>query len=585
MNHLQSLETLNLSNNNLIKIPTSIGDLKNLFRLDLMKNKINEIPFTIWENLVNLNNLNLNFNEIKLIPISFCKNLQFLEISFNFIDKIPEEIGNLNSLHLLNISHNNLTSIPNSISKLKQLKRLYLSYNNFSEFIWPNEFQNLKKLKEFICVGCKLNKIPKFLFSISSISNLDLSGNNLNKISSKIQNIENLERLIFSHNQITLIPSEISELLLLSEIDFSFNKLKELPSQLNELELLIDLDFSSNLLEEIPDLSNLSRLLQLKISHNKIQNFPIVNSNCWVSLEGNEFIRIEESKHCKEFTNLFPFLLKKQNKTQFIKLFDEYFTNNEICFDFSWSELRGRRNEQQDSISVLRNIENRNLHFLGVYDGHGGTFTSEILASFLHSIIFDKLNEYFDNFDKKNILLSMNNLFKDSFEFLQNELQNFNVSDGSTANVCFILNNIIFCANTGDSRSIIIRGNNAIPLSFDHKPENFDERNRIEENGGFVDAESKRVNNILALSRAFGDCDLYPAITCHPDVIAHEITPEDCFLIMACDGVWDVLSNDEVAKLVCNCKTAGEAAILLRDAAFVAGTTDNISVLVAKISY
>lgn len=90
-------------------------------------------------------------------------------------------------------------------------------------------------------------------------------------------------------------------------------------------------------------------------------------------------------------------------------------------------------------------------------------------------------------------------------------------------------------------------------MSYDHKPVNKGENSRIVAAGGFV--EFGRVNGNLALSRALGDFEFkqnrnLPAesqiVTADPDIITHTSTPEDEFLIIACDGIWDVLKSQEV---------------------------------------
>ena len=109
-----------------------------------------------------------------------------------------------------------------------------------------------------------------------------------------------------------------------------------------------------------------------------------------------------------------------------------------------------------------------------------------------------------------------------------------------------------------------------------------DERKRIEDSGGFV-TDSKRVNGVLALSRALGDCDLHPPMTCEPVVTVTPIEEGDRFIIMGCDGLWDMVSNEVAVDLISECETTKEAAVLLRDYAYCLGSSDNISVIVIKI--
>jgi len=115
----------------------------------------------------------------------------------------------------------------------------------------------------------------------------------------------------------------------------------------------------------------------------------------------------------------------------------------------------------------------------------------------------------------------------------------------------------IYVANAGDSRSVLGLSGEAKAMSYDHKPGNPEEHSRILNAGGFV--EFDRVNGNLALSRAIGDFEFkqngaLPAekqiVTADPQVISHDWTGEEEFLVLACDGIWDCLSNQQVVDLV-----------------------------------
>ena len=127
-------------------------------------------------------------------------------------------------------------------------------------------------------------------------------------------------------------------------------------------------------------------------------------------------------------------------------------------------------------------------------------------------------------------------------------------SVGCTANVLMIEDRKrIVIANSGDSRSVMCRGGKAIELSFDHKPDNEVEKNRIEKAGSTITAG--RVDGNLNLSRALGDLrykrkpNIAPeeqAITANPDVKVVEMDDADEFIIMGCDGIWEKWSNQEM---------------------------------------
>ncbi|KAL9190481.1 hypothetical protein ACHAXT_007692 [Thalassiosira profunda] len=158
---------------------------------------------------------------------------------------------------------------------------------------------------------------------------------------------------------------------------------------------------------------------------------------------------------------------------------------------------------------------------------------------------------------------------------------------GSTAVVVLVTPSHIVCANAGDSRAFLSkRANNGgagtdgvLPLSFDHKPTNDCEVSRVERDGGFVRAG--RVDGDLAVSRSFGDFGYKNCrerddasssgsshgssspesrqeseprdhrVTVHPDILVHPRDPsKDEFVVLACDGIWDRLSNRDCASLV-----------------------------------
>ena len=129
---------------------------------------------------------------------------------------------------------------------------------------------------------------------------------------------------------------------------------------------------------------------------------------------------------------------------------------------------------------------------------------------------------------------------------------------GATSVVVCIRGDKAYCANAGDSRAVFSRkGGVAVDMSHDHKPTNASERERIQAAGGFV--SEGRVNGSLALSRALGDFEykgnknLPPdeqAVTAHPDVKEFQLEDGDEFMILACDGIWDVMTSQKCVDFV-----------------------------------
>jgi protein phosphatase 1G len=135
------------------------------------------------------------------------------------------------------------------------------------------------------------------------------------------------------------------------------------------------------------------------------------------------------------------------------------------------------------------------------------------------------------------------------------------IQAGCTAVVALIVHDQLYVANAGDSRAVLCRGGKAVPMSEDHKPAQPDERARIMAAGGFLSEIGgiTRVNGNLNLSRAIGDLrykmnnELEPKdqiITAEPDVLTQRLTRDDSFLVLACDGIWDVMDNQQVVDFV-----------------------------------
>lgn len=127
---------------------------------------------------------------------------------------------------------------------------------------------------------------------------------------------------------------------------------------------------------------------------------------------------------------------------------------------------------------------------------------------------------------------------------------------GCTANVCLIVDNDIYVANAGDSRTVASINHRVVPLSFDHKPEDKVEKRRIRKAGGFVNMG--RINHALNMSRSLGDfafkrnSKLTAAeqmITSTPDVIRCRVTGVD-FIIQGCDGIWGTKTNEQMVEWI-----------------------------------
>ncbi|PRD22339.1 UNVERIFIED_CONTAM: ppm-2 [Trichonephila clavipes] len=201
---------------------------------------------------------------------------------------------------------------------------------------------------------------------------------------------------------------------------------------------------------------------------------------------------------------------------------------------------------------LLSLAEDKEASFFAVYDGHGGAKVAEYAGNNLHKKIVSH-----PSYKKGDIV----DAIKASFlEVDADMLKDENMRDelaGTTAVIVLIKNGKIYCGNVGDSRAVASVAGTVQQLSFDHKPSNEGEVKRIVAAGGWV--EFNRVNGNLALSRALGDFvfkknEKKPPeeqiVTAYPDVVVKDLTTDHEFIVLACDGIWDVMTNDEVVNFI-----------------------------------
>lgn len=140
----------------------------------------------------------------------------------------------------------------------------------------------------------------------------------------------------------------------------------------------------------------------------------------------------------------------------------------------------------------------------------------------------------------------------------------------------------LYTANVGDARAVLSRKGKAVRLTYDHKGSDAKEAKRIGDAGGYV--LNNRVNGVLAVTRSLGDSSMKEFVVGSPYTTETRLGPNDDFLIVACDGLWDVCSDQEAVDLVADCADDAQAASQkLLDHALNNFSTDNLSVLVVSL--
>lgn len=256
--------------------------------------------------------------------------------------------------------------------------------------------------------------------------------------------------------------------------------------------------------------------------------------------------------------------------------------------------LQGKRPSNEDQHIHLLNINSKNnnlnnVNFVGVFDGHGGKIVSKYLKKNLPKYFITKLDK-----DVYNNSRMASKYFKNVFEKLQIDLKKDHPRAsnycGSTA-LCGIHfknkkdKNMLWMINVGDSRGVLCKNDNSVlQLTEDHKPNDINEKKRIKQLGGkiYYDGYDWRIKD-LSLSRAFGDIEAKPYVSHLPQIYRYKINDNDKFVIFACDGLWDVLSNKKAVNFVLKLqqmKFKGNIAAKLAEYAILEGSYDNVTVVI-----
>ncbi|KAE8664374.1 Protein phosphatase 2C 16 [Hibiscus syriacus] len=249
---------------------------------------------------------------------------------------------------------------------------------------------------------------------------------------------------------------------------------------------------------------------------------------------------------------------------------------------WGFTSICGRRPEMEDAVAAVprfvkvpiemligdrvlngmsKGFAHQTAHFFGVYDGHGGSQVANYCRDRLHSALSEQMEFAKECWSNGNVTDSCQELWKKAFTNcfvkVDAEVEGRDGHEpvapetvGSTAVVSLICSSHIVVANCGDSRAVLCRGKEPMALSVDHKPNREDEYERIEAAGGkVIQWNGHRVFGVLAMSRSIGDRYLKPWIIPEPEVTFVPRVKEDECLILASDGLWDVMTNEEACDL------------------------------------
>ena len=260
---------------------------------------------------------------------------------------------------------------------------------------------------------------------------------------------------------------------------------------------------------------------------------------------------------------------------------------NHNHFDFYHHTVKGPRPGNEDELTVIENLNeyldlpesHGKYSFAAVYDGHSGKYTS----------LYSRAQIHFKASTRPDFISDPEKAIYESIlqvDELVNDIQIKNqFACGTTALSCWIKNKEeIYVANVGDCRGFICRNSEAIEIAKPHHPDLPDEKARIVNNGGAVVWQGTwRVNGVLAVSRSIGDVNMKKWVIPNPDITKFTIQPTDEFMVIASDGLWDVIKPSEMIDIVrSTVKTLGRKFVCkqLCETALLKNSKDNVTVVI-----
>lgn len=251
---------------------------------------------------------------------------------------------------------------------------------------------------------------------------------------------------------------------------------------------------------------------------------------------------------------------------------------------------QGKRPYQEDQYAIKQFVHNlapaksaSETHMFGLFDGHAGGRCSTHLSNNLASALVEE--ESFVS----NLPLALKKCFYTANEQFLKIAEKNKWHDGSTGNVAVIRDGKLTVANVGDCRALLISNGRPLQMSNDHKPTNPEEQKRIASLGGAVVycMGVARVNKVLAVSRAFGNRTLRQVIRPDAELMQRELVTGDDFLVMASDGLWDVLRNKDVCDVCYSSylqRRPQAIAEELVNMALSRGSMDNVTCIVVNLA-
>ncbi|GLB37072.1 putative sigma factor PP2C-like phosphatases [Lyophyllum shimeji] len=293
--------------------------------------------------------------------------------------------------------------------------------------------------------------------------------------------------------------------------------------------------------------------------------------------------------------------------------------SDERFFQIGISDSQGPRATMEDSYGFVVDFDSiRGQGLFGMFDGHGNKLAAEWCGAEFHEHLLRHVHEK-PKAPIPDILRDMFDSMDDSLSELSQASATMAAS-GCTAVAAFLriedaerhqsfiptppcsspdsksrttpvtppasANRVLYCANVGDTRLVLCRDGRAERLTTDHKASDKSEIDRVRKADGII--FRGRVLGYLNVTRSLGNHEAHDGFSLKKYVVGTpftsrtELNGQDEFFILACDGLWDVISDQEAVDLIRGIEDAQEASKTLLDYAFEMGTRDNVTIMVLQ---
>jgi len=542
---LVELRKLIINDNKLVSFP-DLSTISDLRWLELGNNKLRQFLPSLC-NLKNVIVLNLFANGVETVPpeIGQLTCLQKLYLSYNKIKKLPDNLSDLRQLSTLFLGGNKFDDIPEIVFKLGGLKELCMSNNNVS--LIPDDFSKLQGLESARFTCNKIKRFPPSISTVFTLIELDVSHNEIESLPDDIGKLTAITDLDLSGNELTDFPESFMTLAEILHLKIGFNKLRKLPkfphatkrtwiSCTGNEALNMYYSQSINHLDgksEDKFIEKVNKMEEKRLKHEKkknnktkktrekgddsdtdteevrtnrkpstgAQNAQItkVTTETNISRENGTQNKDPEVKSTKPNEDTNDNGSQKYKKPKINEVppvpVEQPFSYRE---KFGWAEMRGRRPDMQDTLTIISDYRSKGQHLLCMFDGHAGSTSSEFAAKSLPGKLWTNLskientrssghNEFKMTMRKdgtnpgkaeppanptsKLSDKDLDELMRHTFADVHNDIMKQKLEDGTAALVCLVLEDRLVIANSGDQRAVLCKGGKPDQLTEDHKPD------------------------------------------------------------------------------------------------------------------